>query len=161
VAVPVELDELVEHWTLLDDERPLLSGKGGAGLLATAVLLKFYLRHGRFPRGRGELPDEVVGFVADQVDVPAAEIGLYDWEGRTIERHRSQIRQHLGFRECSVEDANKLTAWLAAEVCEVERDHERVREQLLVHCRVERIEQPTSGRVDRIIKSGPTRPKSR
>lgn len=36
---------------------------------------------------------------------------------------------------------------------EVERDHARVREQLLSYCRAERIEPPTSGRVDRIVRS--------
>jgi hypothetical protein len=149
VTDPVELDELVEHWTLLEDERPLLSGKGGAGLLGTALLLKFSVGHGRFPRGRSELPDEVVRFVADQVKVPASELGLYDWDGRTIERHRAQVRQHLGFRECSVEDAEKLAAWLASEVCEAERDHGRVHEQLLAHCR---------RGADRAADVGPGRP---
>jgi hypothetical protein len=52
-----------------------------------------------------------------------------------------------------VEDAEKLAAWLAAEVCEAERQHDVVREQLLIRCRAERIEPPTSGRVDRIIRS--------
>jgi hypothetical protein len=28
--VPLELDELVEHWTLLDDELALVAGKRGA-----------------------------------------------------------------------------------------------------------------------------------
>ncbi|GAA1579878.1 hypothetical protein GCM10009789_37070 [Kribbella sancticallisti] len=149
----VELDELVEHWTLLDDERVLLSGKSGAGLLGFALLLNFYTRDGRFPRGRGELPEPVVRSVADQVKVPASELGLYDWFGRTGERHRAQIRAYLGLRECSVEDADKLTSWLAAAVCEVERDHARVREHLLSHCRAERIEPPTPGRVDRIVRS--------
>jgi hypothetical protein len=41
---------------------------------------------------------------------------LYEWSGRTVEFHRSQVRRHLGFRECSVEDADKLASWLAAEV---------------------------------------------
>ncbi|ROP21230.1 DUF4158 domain-containing protein [Couchioplanes caeruleus] len=39
--------------------------------LAFAVLLKFYGRYRRFPRGRAELRDEVVEFVAAQVRVPA------------------------------------------------------------------------------------------
>jgi len=30
MARPLELDELVEHWTLLDDERELVAGKRGA-----------------------------------------------------------------------------------------------------------------------------------
>lgn len=149
----IELDELVEHWTLLSDERAALSGKGGAGKLGLALLLKFYGQHGRFPHGRGELQDTVVRFVADQVDVPASEIGLYEWSGRTLERHRAQVRSHFGFRECSVQDADKLTAWLASEVCEAERHHDVVREQLLIRCREERVEPPTPGRLDRMVRS--------
>jgi hypothetical protein len=34
--------------------------------LGFSLLLKFYARHGRFPRGRGELPDEAVAYVARQ-----------------------------------------------------------------------------------------------
>lgn len=41
---------------------------------------------------------------------------VYEWTGRTIEYHRPQIRGHLGFRECSVADPDKLTAWLAEHV---------------------------------------------
>jgi hypothetical protein len=137
----------------LDDERVLLAGKGGAGRLGFALLLKFYTRYGRFPRGRGEVPDPTVRFVADQVKVPGSELGLYVWSGRTVERHRAQIRGHLGFRECSVEDADKLTAWLAGAVCEAERDPARAREQLLSRCRTERVEQPTAGRIDRVVRS--------
>lgn len=149
----IELDELIGHWTLLDDEQGLVAGKRGPTRLAFAVLLKFYGQHGRFPRGRAELPDAAVQFVADQVKVPASELGLYEWSGRTNRYHQAQIRTHFGFRECSVEDAEKLTAWLAAEVCEVERQHDRVREQLLIRCRSERIEPPTASRITRIVRS--------
>jgi hypothetical protein len=154
VSGSVELDELVESWTLLDDEHVLVAGKRGATRLAFALLLKFYIGHGRFPRGRSELQDDAVCFVADQVKVPASELGLYAWNGRTNRYHQAQIREYLGFRERSADDAEKLAAWSASQVCEVERDHERVREQLLAHCRRERIEPPTSGRLDRIIRTG-------
>lgn len=149
----LEVDVLVEYWTVLEEERGVLAGKGGAGLLGFAVLLKFYIQHGRFPRGRAEVPDAAVRFVADQVKVDAADIGLYEWSGRTAERHRSQVRRHLDFRECSVEDADRLTGWLAAEVCESDRDPGLVREQLLKRCRAERIEPPSAGRIQRIVAS--------
>ncbi len=58
-----------------------------------------------------------------------------------------------GFRECTVADADKLTAWLAEHVCCKERRPERVREQFLEHCGGERIEPPTASRVGRIIGS--------
>ncbi len=153
MARSLDLDELVEHWTLLDDEQALIAGKRGPTRLGFALLLKFYTGAGRFPRGRGELPDEVVEFVARQVGVEPAELGFYEWTGRTIEYHRRQIRTHLGFRECSVADAEKLTGWLAANVCEAERRPELVRDELLARCRAERIEPLAAGRIDRVVRS--------
>jgi hypothetical protein len=67
---PLDLDELVEHWTLLKDEQVLVSGKRGATRLGFAVLLKSYTQYGRFPRNRIELPGEAVEFVARQVVLP-------------------------------------------------------------------------------------------
>ena len=55
----VDVDELIEFWTLLDEDRALLAGKRGATALGFAVLLKHDSRHGQFPRGRSEVPDDV------------------------------------------------------------------------------------------------------
>jgi hypothetical protein len=124
---PMGMDELVDHWTVLDDERDLvLEKRGGAQRLEFALVLKFYTRHGRFPRGRAEFSDEVVEFVARQVKVSGAEFGLYEWAGRTIERHRGQIRAHLGFRECSVADADKFTVWLTTDIASGNTVHQPV-----------------------------------
>ena len=150
---PVGMDELVEHWTVLDEEAELVAGKRGATRLGFALLLKYYTRHGRFPRGRAEFAEEVVDYVARQMKVPASELGFYEWSGRTIEYHRAQIREHLGFRVCGVADAEKLTDWLAANVAHAERHPDRVREELLKHCRAERVEPPAPDRVTRMVRS--------
>jgi hypothetical protein len=142
VAHPLELEELVEHFTLYPDEIRLLRNKSGATRLGFSLSLKFLLWKARFPRGRGELPDNMVEFVAGQVGVPAADIGLYDWDGRQVKRHRAEIRRVTGFRECSVADAENLTAWLAGHVCCKEQRADRVREELLGQCRWEKIEPP-------------------
>jgi hypothetical protein len=60
VARVVDEDELIEHWTLLDEEMELLAGRRGPTKLAFGLMLKFHQLHGRFPRGRGEFLDEVV-----------------------------------------------------------------------------------------------------
>jgi hypothetical protein len=44
-----------------------------------------------------------------------------------------------------VADAEQLTRWSAAAVCEVERRAELVRDELLVRCRAERIEPRPAG----------------
>jgi hypothetical protein len=130
-----ELDELVEHFTLLSDDVALLRNKSGATRLGFALILKHFIMAGRFPTGRAELASETVDFVAKQVGVPAADLGFYDWTGRQIKAHRAETRRALGFRERSVDDADKLTDWLVAQVAEAERRPEHVREALLERCR--------------------------
>jgi hypothetical protein len=83
------------------------------------------------------------------VSAPAHEMG----RRRTIKAHRVQIRRALGFRKCSVADADKLTEWLVTNVTQAERSAERGREELLARRRAERIEPPTGGRIDRIVRS--------
>jgi TnpA family transposase len=152
-AEPLELDELVEHWTLLDGDRELVAGKRGATRLAFALMLKFYARHGRFPDGDGDLPGDVVKFVARQVDVPTAEVSGYDWSERTGRYYRAQIRHHFGYRECTVDDAEALQRWLVAHVAERDPRLEVVRDELLGRCRKWRVEPPSEGRVERITRS--------
>lgn len=126
-----EADELVEFWTLLEEDRGLLVGKRGATALGFALLLKSYCRHGRFPRSRSELPEAVVHFTARQVGVDVADLAAYEWSGRTVEYHRAEIREHLGFRVATVADQQRLTSWLASSVAHAERRADRVREELL------------------------------
>jgi hypothetical protein len=142
VAQELDPDELIENWTVLPDEEELVQGKRGENRLGFALLLKFYAHRGRFPRGRSEIPDEAVEYIGRQVGVPPSDLGLYEWTGRTHKFHRGQIRKVLGFRECTVADADKLTAWLVENVAEAERRPELVRQELLARCRVEHIEPP-------------------
>ncbi|TCN29270.1 TnpA family transposase [Kribbella orskensis] len=146
-------DELVEFWTLLDEDRVLLAGKRGATALGCALLLKYYSRHSRFPRSGADLPEQVIGFVARQVGVEAAALASYEWSGRTVEYHRAEIREHLGFRLAWVADQERLTSWLATSVARAERRADSVREELLTQFRRERVEAPTPGRVLRMARS--------
>ncbi len=92
MARVLDEDELIEHWTLVGDELGLRTGRTGPSKLGLALWLKFFIAEGRFPSGRSELPDEAVAWVARQVKVPASDMGLFDWEGRTAERLRSVVR---------------------------------------------------------------------
>jgi TnpA family transposase len=152
-AEPLDLDELVEHWTLLDGDRELVAGKRGGGRLAFALMLKFYARHGRFPDDHADLPGDVVEFVARQVLVAPEAVRGYEFSGRTSEYHRAQIRQHFGFRECTVEDARGLQGWLVEHVAEADPRAEVVRDELFDRCRKWRVEPPSEGRVERIVRA--------
>jgi hypothetical protein len=77
VARNLGLDDVVDHFTLIGDELELLRNKSGATRLGFAVLLKFLLWHGRFPRALRELPDDAVAHLARQVRVAAGELAAF------------------------------------------------------------------------------------
>jgi hypothetical protein len=148
-----EPEELIACWTLVDEDWRLVGNKTGATRLGFSLILKYFELEGRFPRHGGEIPKQAVDYIAGQVKVAPAEFARYAFTGRTIEYHRAQIRRARGFRECTVGDEDKLAGWLAEEVCPVELGEERLREALLARCRAERLEPPTSSRVERVLGS--------
>ncbi|WP_432421532.1 DUF4158 domain-containing protein [Nocardia brasiliensis] len=95
-------DELIDRRTLVGKEPGLVATKRGAAKIAFALMLRFYTETGRFPRGRSEIHDDAVEYLARQIGVSRSEIAFYDFTGRTSKTHRAQIRESLGFRECSV-----------------------------------------------------------
>lgn len=90
------------------------------------MLLKLFQADGRFPRRPEDVPAAVVETVAAQVGVPAAAWRGYDWHGRAIRYHRAQIREALGFREATDEDATALARWLTGQALALERRHDRL-----------------------------------
>ncbi|MEV4419801.1 DUF4158 domain-containing protein [Patulibacter sp. NPDC049589] len=146
-------DGLVAAWTLVGEERDLVEAKYGDGRLGFALQLKGFLAWGHFARQTEEFSSEAVAFVAGQIDAAPRDLVGYDWSGRTGRRHRAEIRAFLGFRECTVEDADRLCAWLARDVCRAERDPARVHAELASEFVVQRIEPPSEGRLDRIVRS--------
>ncbi|MDJ0466138.1 DUF4158 domain-containing protein [Streptomyces sp. H27-C3] len=99
-----EPEELIEVWTLLEDDMKRLRNKSGANRLGFVMLLKFFDMEARFPETDGEVPAAAVAYVAQQVKVPAHEWAGYDWQGRAATRHRTEIRDAFGFRANTEED---------------------------------------------------------
>jgi TnpA family transposase len=150
---PLSLGELIEHWTLVGKEIDLVSAKHLDTRLAFALLLKFYSRHGRFPRLRGELHPDAVEFMARALKADPASVAAYDWSGRSIERHHGQIRRHFGFRVCGEAEGEKLAGFLAGDFAQRERRHDVVRGQFLGECRARQLEPPTPDQVDRYVRT--------
>ncbi|MFD4439619.1 Tn3 family transposase [Nocardia sp. NPDC058519] len=146
-------EDLIGSWTLVGIDWQLVKNKSGATRLGFGLLLKFFELKARFPRQPDEVPAAAVAYMAEQLKVDPGEFTTYPWEGRSAKYHREQIRDAFGFREFSIGDEDKLTGWLAAEVCPVELRDEQLREAALIQCRAERIEPPTPGRIDRLIGS--------
>lgn len=145
-------DELTEHWTLHPLDLALLANKSGATRLGFALLLKFFQYEARFPQ-KTEIPGAVIVHVAQHLSVPPELYAQYEWTGRTMEYHRAQIRDALGFRAATAADADDLAAWLVREVLPHEHRSDRVQQAVYARCRASHIEPPTSGRIDRLMRS--------
>ncbi|MFJ4429050.1 DUF4158 domain-containing protein [Streptomyces bobili] len=146
-----EPEDLIEVWTLLEEDQERLRNKSGANRLGFALFLKFFEVEARFPENAGEIPALAVAYVAQQVKVPAEEWAAYDWAGRAIKRHRVEIRGAFGFRECTEEDQAQLAEWLAVELCGVELSRERLAEAVVARCRKDRLEPPAPGQIARLV----------
>ncbi|MFF2789098.1 DUF4158 domain-containing protein [Streptomyces sp. NPDC058049] len=151
-----EPEELIEVWTLLEDEVVRLRNKAGANRLGFALLLKFFEVEARFPEGAGEVPAPAVAYVAQQVKVPAEEWAAYDWQGRAITRHRTEIRKTFGFRAGTEEDQERLAEWLAAQLCPVEHSRERLMAAVVARCRNDHNEPPAPAKVQRLVSRAVT-----
>lgn len=147
-----ELEDLIECWTLDEEEFALLANKSGATRLGFALMLKFFELEARFPR-REDIPRAAVDFMTGQVKVEPSVFASYDWSGRTIEYHRAQIRKFHDFREPTVSDEDKLADWLSTKICPVEMSRDRLRGALLARCREDRIEPPKTTRIERALGS--------
>jgi TnpA family transposase len=147
------IDELIDHWTLTPGERELAKRAIGVNnQLGRALLLKWFQYAGRFPQRKQEIPSAVVQFLARQLEVSPDVFHEFPWKGRSIERQRAKIRQYLGVREATVEDAEELTKWLVGVVGE-QRQEETLKTAVYQRCRERQIEPPTPGRIERIIHS--------
>ena len=105
-------EELIENWTLLPTELELVSKKVGANQIGLAILLKYFQTFARFPNSPTEIPDSVISYIAQQLQIPSNIYSEYNWQGRSISNHRASIRQLFGFRTSTVSDATEMVDWL-------------------------------------------------
>jgi hypothetical protein len=119
--------------------------------LGFAILLLHFRTHGRFPRAESELDPEVFADVMAQLGIASTPIPLMVTD-RTVERHRAEIRELLGFREATVADAKALTEWLRDHAVADTRDIYQLTALLEDRCRELQIEPPAPDRAERVVR---------
>ena len=146
-------DELITHWQIWPHEMEFIENKHDKARLGFILLLKFFLLNGRFPDEQSDFPENVIKFVAQQVGAEAADIAHYHWAGRTIERHRAEIREWCGFREITADDKECLKKWLLEELVPQGHKSEYLMEEMLKRCKDLKIEPPSVERSIRLVNS--------
>jgi hypothetical protein len=149
----MDLDELVEHWTLLDDERELAAGKRGPTRLGFALLLKFYAGAGRFPRGGRSWPTtRWSSSPGSPASPPPTLVSMSGPGTRSSTTGRRSAATSGSGSAAPRTAASSPTGWPPASARPSAALTGSAGE-LLARCRAERIEPPSAGRCDRIIRS--------
>lgn len=148
-----DIEELIEHFTLMKEDLDLLANKSGPTRLGFALFLKCFQLEGRFPHAKHEIPKDIINYIAHQLKLDPVVYAQYDWEGRTVKAHRAQIREHLSFREATALDTEEMKSWLMAELLAADQHLEHLKVKVLKRFRECKIEPPTNERMERLIHS--------
>lgn len=148
-----DIEELIEHFTLVEDDLDALANKTGPTRLGYALLLKCFQYEGHFPPAKHDIPKSVVDYVAHQLKLDPALYTQYDWEGRTIKGHRTQIREYLAFREATALDTEEMKTWLVAEKLASDQNMDHLKVVVTTRFHDLKIEPPTNDRLERLIRS--------
>ena len=145
--------ELTDQWEISSEELPMVQSKRGKTRLGFALLLKTFQIQGHFPATIQEIPSAAIGFLAAQLDADPTDALDYSWKGRTIERHRAEIRDWCGFREITLADQEQLKGWLIKELIPREPQPDRLKDGLLERCQGLCIEPPSPEQTQRLLQS--------
>ncbi len=77
-----EAEELIENWTLIPTELELVRNKVGGNQIGFALLLKYFQLMARFPDSSEEIPDLIISYIANQLDISVSDYSDYNWQGR-------------------------------------------------------------------------------
>jgi len=146
-------DQLLQHFTLHPNERLLLTSTTDHNRLGFAVLLKFFEHEGHFPQNSSSIPTQVIGYIANQINVPSKAFAKYNFDGRSIRSHRAEIRQWLGFRPIAYVDRQALIDWLCEQVLSENQNIEFLVDAVRKHLRGKQIEPSTRASIERLIRS--------
>ena len=150
-------EELIETFILVPKEQTVLPGDiANANVhnrLGFAVMLKFFQLEGRFPNYLGEIPHQVIEFIAQQLGFEETDLSNYSLTGSVHKRHRVQIREFLGFRRMTKEDKEIVKQWLVDEVLPHAPHFEALKDQLNRHLQHLQFERPSAKELTRLIYS--------
>lgn len=145
--------ELVENFTVYDNERRLLGNKTGKNRVGFLVLLKFFQHESKFPSYKYEIPKVIIDFIANQIDIDSKLYDEYEFSNRNYEYHRSQIRLFLGFNEFTNNSFDEIKNWLITDILIHEHKIPYLKNKIYEKLKELKVEFPTNERINRLISS--------
>lgn len=148
-----QADELHAHWHLTAEESNLLHKKTLHGRLGFVVSLKYFQNESHFPESYREIPEAVLGYLANQIGVSGDNLSQYEFNGRTGKRDRTEILSFLGIRRANKNDKSEFAKVLLADMLPSDPTFIALQDYAIHWFKNRRIEPPGSVRLERLIRS--------
>jgi TnpA family transposase len=112
-AIPVDRAGLIEHYVLSDQDLSLIRRRRGAqNRLGHAVQLAILRYPGRALLPNETPPQELLTFLARQLDLSPAAWASYAERDETRREHLAELQAHYGLRSFGIGQYRSLAAWL-------------------------------------------------
>jgi hypothetical protein len=139
---------------LSEDELALArSKKTKQNKLAFAIFLKYFQLEGHYPKHLKYIDLRLLNCVANQLNVSVSLVDSFDFEGRSTDRFRQEIRNLLGYREATLQDADQFKSWMIKNVFQNGVKKSQQVEHAYEYFRQKRIEHFASRELERYISS--------
>lgn len=135
------------------EELSLIYKKKPQTQLAFALMLKFFRIENKFPSSIQDISTKLIEEVSNQLNMPKQFTEKFDWNGRSSERFRSEIRDYLGYRKPTVSDSEHLVQWLIQNHLADIPTFSQCRDFAMMYLRQQKIELFATKELDRHIKS--------
>lgn len=120
---------------------------------ALGVLLKFYEKEGRAPLNADLIPLEILVSVSQQLTKPVQSLENFDWESRTAERFRKEIRLFYGYRPSQLKDIENLKEWLSRQIVKEGLSFSQSKEAAYAYLKFHKLEPFKPKSMERHIRS--------
>ena len=141
-------------YNLSNDELTLAKTKNSdKNRLGFALLLKYFQLENHYPKHIKFIDPLMLNTIANQLNMAPSIINNFDWEGRSTERFRKDIREFLGYREATLNDIYDLKSWLTKNVMPNAINKSQQIEYAYNYFRENRIEPFTSKELERHVRS--------
>ncbi|WP_250311133.1 Tn3 family transposase [Rickettsia endosymbiont of Oedothorax gibbosus] len=97
----------------LEDLNLCKKKKGQSNQLTFAIMLVYFKKYIQFPSNKANTVSmQLLLQVAKHLDIDPTQIITFDWDTRTGERYRQDIRQYLGYRVANAKDITLIMNYL-------------------------------------------------
>lgn len=84
--------------------------------LCFAIMLKHFQLEGHHPRSTKYIDPLLVSSLSQQLGINSQHLEYFNWEGKSTERYRKEIRCFFDYRVAKLSDIKNMKAWLNKEI---------------------------------------------